>query len=102
MKHLKTFESYSVNEEILGFSKAEKKAKLQAELDKMLSAWSRKGAVKKPTPEVLDKFWADAEADGYKGLPGLSSRKFPADLMYRPADSIAWGSAGGHVFGSGK
>lgn len=108
MKHLKTFESYSVNEEIFGLSKGERaesrKAQLQEELDKMLPVWLRKGAVNKPTPEILSKFWADAEADGYKGKPGLSSRKFPADLAYRPESSIKWGSAGmsGHTFGSGS
>ncbi len=104
MKHLKTFENYSVNEELFGLSKSEKKAKLQGELDKLLPAWKRKGAVNNPTKEVLDKFWADAEADGYKGLPGLSSKKFPADLMYRPENTIKWGSAGmsGHTFGSGS
>ena len=108
MKHLKTFENYStpVNEELFGLSKSERtesrKQKLQGELDKLLPVWKRKGAVNNPTKEVLDKFWADAEADGYKGLPGLSSRKFPADLMYRPENTIKWGSAGGHAFGSGE
>lgn len=108
MKHLKTFENYSVNEEIFGLSKAErtesKKEKLQAELDRLLPVWTRKKAVNKPTQEVMDKFWADAEADGYKGLPGLSSKNFPADLMYRPESKIKWGSAGmsGHTFGSGS
>jgi hypothetical protein len=106
MKHLKTFENYSVNEEIWGLSKGEReesrKAKLQGELDKLLPAWTRKGAVNKPTPEILDKFWADAKADGYNGLPGLSSKKFPADLMYRPEKTIKWGSIGGHAFGSGE
>ena len=108
MKHLKTFESYSVNEEIFGLSKGEraesKKAQLQAELDKMLPAWSKKGAVNKPTTEVLAKFWAAAEADGYKGKPGLASKKFPTDLAYRPENTIKWGSAGmsGHTFGGGN
>ena len=108
MKHLKTFESYSVNEEIFGLSKSErsesKKAKLQAELDKYLPVWLRKGAVIKPTEEVLSKFWTDAEADGYNGKPGLASKKFPAELAYRPESSIKWGSAGmgGHTFGSGS
>lgn len=109
MKHIRTFENFSpVNEEIWGLSKEErtasKKANLQAELDKVLPAWLRKGAINKPSEEVLSKFWAEAEEDNYKGLPGLSSRNFPADLAYRPENSIKWGNAGmgGHTFGSGN
>ena len=106
MKHLKTFENYSVNEEFWGLSKDErtesKKQKLQAELDRLVPVWTRKGTIKKPTQEVLDQFWSDAEADGYKGLPGIKDRNYPTEIVYRNADSIKWGGAGGHAFGSGE
>ena len=84
MKHLKTFESFQINEEeeIIGAikkamddRKIEKyKKNLQAALDKLAGpnrprgshgreSWKEK--LNDPTEEILAKFWKDAEADNY-------------------------------------
>jgi hypothetical protein len=100
MKHLKTFESFnSLNEEIFGLSKGEKiesrKQKLQADIDKYTRAWVSKGALVKPDEETLKKFWADAEADEFRGAVGIS--KSTKKLAYRNEDSLSYSSSGGHA-----
>lgn len=100
MKHLKTFESFnSLNEEIFGLSKGEKiesrKQKLQEDIDKYTRAWVPKGAMVKPDAEVLKKFWADAEADEFRGAVGIT--KSTKALSYRNQDSLSYSSSGGHA-----
>ena len=78
MKHLKTFESFQINEEeeIIGAIKkayddnkiAKYKKNLQAAIDKFTGptaprAWKER--LNNPTEEILAKFWKDAEADKY-------------------------------------
>lgn len=100
MKHLKTFEGFnSLNEEIFGLSKGEKiesrKQKLQEDIDKYTKAWVSKGAMVKPDAEVLKKFWADAEADEFRGAVGIT--KSTKTLSYRNQDSLSYSSSGGHA-----
>jgi hypothetical protein len=123
MKHLKTFESFQINEEeeIIGAikkamddRKIEKyKKNLQAALDKFAGpnaprAWKEK--LNDPTEEILAKFWKDAEADEYKsgqydvasqnGSFGVGIDK-QGNLRYRPYSEIKEGDAKKHSFGGG-
>lgn len=86
------------NEELFGLSKAEKTDRriknLQNSLDKYLSIWTRKGSVKSPTQEQLDKFWHDAEMDDYKsgdvvgGSGGLGIDPNTKVIRYRKSSEI--------------
>lgn len=126
MKHVKSFENFKINEEVLGFSAAEKSAKrkekLKADLDKYVPVYVRKGAIEQPTPADLDKFMADAEKDDFQGVVAVDNRKYdekgelvmkdgkpeflpkgtPGKIGYRREKDVNWGSASGHTFGAGR
>ena len=94
MKHLKTFENYSVNEEIFGLSSKEraesKKKELQTnQIDKYVPIWVKKQAIEQPSQETLNKFWADAAKDGYEGVAGIIDKK----LVYKPSKNVTWGNS---------
>lgn len=102
MKNIKTFNQFSensINEEIFGISKAERlekrKSALEAEYNKYVRAWASK--IEEPTEEVKAKFFADAEKDGYEGRAGIKND----NIVYRPANSVRWGSSG-LVAGTGE
>lgn len=96
-KEIKIIKPEKTNEEIFGFSKEEVakkgKEKLQKEINTKISAWA--GKVEKPGQDVLNKFWADAASDGYKGVVGISKDK---KIEYKPAKNVKWaGSASSSI-----
>jgi hypothetical protein len=107
MKHVQTFKNFSINEEeVFGFSSAEKrekkKNKLQEDLNKYVPIYFRKGAIIEPTQDDLDKFMADAEKDDFEGVFAIDNSKGkPGKICYRAEKDVSWGSSSGHTFGSG-
>ena len=106
MKHLKTFESFAINEEegivddIKGIYKSATTSKEQAHMEKLkknINAWSKDPSFIEPTKEVMDKYKEDAKADKWQGLPGIKNHQ----LIYRSSKDVNWGKAGGHIFGGG-
>jgi len=117
MKNIKSFQQFNgaqihmTNEELLGFSKAErsnkKKAIIQKALDKYVPVWTRNKKISEPTKEELVKFWADAEADGFasgeieEGAGGVGFDQGAEKLRYRKLSDIKVGYKR-HSFGSGE
>ncbi len=109
MKHIKTFESFTVNEEILGFSMAEKEKAFMDEAKRNYNAWTRNprfGKFRPNTPEENEEMLAAARADKFRGKP--SCNKGEDGLMYMtysPESEVSKKfsySVGGHTFGSGE
>jgi hypothetical protein len=100
MKHIKTFEQFDYNtdmidESFLGFGKSdeEKFEDLIKDNAKRIVAWKKQGySFNKKS------LFEPAKADNFKGALGTNKEK---EIIYRNQKDIKWGSAKTHTFGGG-
>ncbi len=106
MKHIKTFESFTVNEEILGFSKAEKEKAFMKEAERNYGVWNKKLPFRPLTKDEIEEMLVAARADNFEGKPGHEKGPDGKHFMrYMPQSEVGKKfsySSGGHAFGSGE